>query len=499
MWLGTPTICVAPGKYKIAFGGMIQSHPKLTTGAVEFEVKETAKPAAKGDVAWGKEAGGLQAGIVGPGPVRIGEKARFVVKLRNVSKETIQVSAWPLWTCYPGVVDARGKRVPTTTAPAVDFEIIPQALTLKPGETVDVGRSDLLVAEPDQKVTVPDGVVDMCAIHVTPGKYTAGCVGFLKENHTLATATVEFEVKPATDTAWGKEAGGLQAGLTVAEKRPYHTGETVTLVVRVRNISKEPVKFQYDPWFFDQIAPAVTDDAGKPVHFRYGLLDTAILHPPKEVSLAPGKEMVLGEVKLPAANLGTGKFTVRYERVFGKSYQGTLEIDPTLKDLGTGKLDLEVKDEAPPGKTDGPSGSRAPTPADDKRAEAPADSKAAYPTADIVVQYRDETGREVRDLQQFRVEGAETVAKLASHFPGILGDRGSGPQASAGKRATFTIKFIHKSGEVSRARVAHVTSDYATWWWRDNTPYTGDRKVEGEDQLQTLIEKLAAKNKVDLK
>src|SRR5262249_10168765 len=75
MWLGTPTICVAPGKYKIAFGGMIQSHPKLTTGAVEFEVKETAKPAAKGDVAWGKEAGGLQAGIVGPGSVRIGEKA----------------------------------------------------------------------------------------------------------------------------------------------------------------------------------------------------------------------------------------------------------------------------------------------------------------------------------------------------------------------------------------------------------------------------------------
>ena len=32
----TPTICVVPGKYKIAFGGMIQSHPKLTTGTVEI-------------------------------------------------------------------------------------------------------------------------------------------------------------------------------------------------------------------------------------------------------------------------------------------------------------------------------------------------------------------------------------------------------------------------------------------------------------------------------
>ena len=321
--VGTPTIRVRPGKYKLAYSSMIQSHPKLTTGTVEVEVKD--------QVAWGKEAGGLQAGIVGPESVRIGEKARFVVKLRNVGKETIKVSAWPLWTCYPGVVDAKGGRVRTTTAPAVGFEIIPKALTLKPGETADVGRSDLIVAEPDQKVTVPDGVVDLCAIHVKPGMYKANCIGFVKEHHTLATGTADFEVKPA----------------------------------------------------------------------------------------------------LPAGNQQ--------------------------------------------------------------------DSTSEYTTADVVVQYRDETGREVRDLKQFRVDDAAMVAKLASHFPGILGERGSGPRSSAGKPATFTIKFIHKSGEVSRMRIAHITSDYATWFWRDNTPYTGDRKVEGKGQLQSLLEKLAAKNKVDLK
>src|SRR5262249_42453657 len=241
--------------YKIAFGAMIRSHPKLTTGTVEFEVKD--------QVAWGKEAGGLQAGIAGPGAVRIGEKARFTVKLRNVSKETIKVSAWPVWTCYPGVVDSRGKRVPTTTAPAVDFSIIPKALTLKPGEAVDVGRSDLVVAEQDEKVTVPDGVVDFCAIHLTPGKYTAGCVGFLKENHTLATATVEFEVKPAKEstTAWGKEVGGLQAGrgFGPGEQRAYTHGETVTLVVRVRNVGKEAVSSKYPKKYFIDTPPAVTD------------------------------------------------------------------------------------------------------------------------------------------------------------------------------------------------------------------------------------------------
>jgi len=127
------------------------------------------------------------------------------------------------------------------------------------------------------------------------------------------------------------------------------------------------------------------------------------------------------------------------------------------------------------------------------------DSGAAYPTAEVVVQYRDEAGRPVRNLQEFRVADAETVAELASHFPGILNDRGSGPRASAGKKATLTIKFNHKSGDVSQLRVAHVAPDYSTWWWRDNAPYTGDRQVEGKDGFRRLLERLAAKNKVDLK
>jgi len=150
-------------------------------------------------------------------------------------------------------------------------------------------------------------------------------------------------------TAWGKEAGGLQTGLGYrpGQHRAYHTGETVTRVARVRNVGKEPVKFHYYPAFFIQKAPTVTDSAGKPVPFRYGILDTARYHLPTKVSLAPGKEMVLGEVKLPTATLGTGKFTVQYERGFGKSYQGTSEVAPPLKDLGTGKLGLEIKSEPP--------------------------------------------------------------------------------------------------------------------------------------------------------
>ena len=171
---------------------------------------------------------------------------------------------------------------------------------------------------------------------------------------TEKKAAVEQDQEKEGFTAWGKEAGGLQAGLGYlpGQRRTYHTGETVTLVVQVRNVSKEAVKFQYDRWFVIQKAPAVTDRAGKPVHFGYGIDDTAVVHPPAKVSLAPGKEMVLGEVKLPTTDLGTGKFTVQYERVFGKSYQGTLEVDPTLKNLGTGKLDLDIKSEPPPAATE---------------------------------------------------------------------------------------------------------------------------------------------------
>ncbi len=239
----------------------------------------------------------------------------------------------------------------------MDFEIIPIALTLKPGETVDVGRSDLLVAEPDRKVTVPDGVVDMCAIHVTPGKYTAGCRGFLKENHTLATATVEFEVKPASFTAWGQEVDGVQAGLTIAEQRVYQTGETVKMVVRARNVGKKEAKFQYFREFFSENVPAVTDGDGKSLAFTgVGLSGWPVL---VEVTLAPGKEIDLCQLSLslrpssekekdrPWTLYGSGKFQIQYKSVSGEIGTSVIKRDPILSKLNTGKLELEVKDGPP--------------------------------------------------------------------------------------------------------------------------------------------------------
>jgi hypothetical protein len=43
MVVGTPTICVPPGKYKIDYGAMIQSHPKLAAPTRELEIKSAEK------------------------------------------------------------------------------------------------------------------------------------------------------------------------------------------------------------------------------------------------------------------------------------------------------------------------------------------------------------------------------------------------------------------------------------------------------------------------
>jgi hypothetical protein len=82
-----------------------------------------------------------------------------------------------------------------------------------------------------------------------------------------------------------------------------------------------------------------------------------------EVTLEPGKETELeprisGAYELCPARggkptkahfllVGTGKVSLQYERVFGNCSAGSMELDPTLSKLSTGKLELEIKSEPP--------------------------------------------------------------------------------------------------------------------------------------------------------
>ncbi|VTR95127.1 sigma-70 family rna polymerase sigma factor : RNA polymerase sigma factor, sigma-70 family OS=Singulisphaera acidiphila (strain ATCC BAA-1392 / DSM 18658 / VKM B-2454 / MOB10) GN=Sinac_7487 PE=4 SV=1: Sigma70_r2: Sigma70_r4_2 [Gemmata massiliana] len=165
-------------------------------------------------------------------------------------------------------------------------------------------------------------------------------------------------------TAWGKEVGGLQAGLEVKEgQRTYHLGETVTILVRVRNTGKETVKFEYIRQYLDENPPGVTGADGKAIP-QATVAAMGVVHAPVKVSLEPGKEVVL-ETRIHGASgvpydlrsdggapmtknhplkVGTGKVSLQYERVLGSSSIGALKIDPAIAGLSTGKLELDVSD-----------------------------------------------------------------------------------------------------------------------------------------------------------
>jgi hypothetical protein len=155
-------------------------------------------------------------------------------------------------------------------------------------------------------------------------------------------------------TAWGQELGGLQAGLGYrpGQMRAYSRGETVRLVVRVRNVGREAVKFQYLRQFLIENPPSVTDGDGKPVPL--GRLTAYGLHIPVEVNLAPGSEIELYELKLEPRSAtqsvnerertlyGTGKFSIQYERILGNSSLGFVRIEPPFSKLATGTLQLAI-------------------------------------------------------------------------------------------------------------------------------------------------------------
>jgi hypothetical protein len=160
-------------------------------------------------------------------------------------------------------------------------------------------------------------------------------------------------------TAWGKAVGGLQAGLGYlpGQHRTYYHGETVKLVVRVRNVGKEAVEFKHIWAFFFENPPAITDAGGKRVPLPRGA--ALGLHMPRSPNVAPGKEVDLfdwefdlrpngGSSQKLFAIHGTGKFSLQCERIVGPTSSNPNHPNPTLSKLATGKLELEIKPAPPP-------------------------------------------------------------------------------------------------------------------------------------------------------
>jgi RNA polymerase sigma factor (sigma-70 family) len=334
--------------------------PQKDEKKVEPVVKDKADKEEA--IAWGKEVDGLQAGLVTDGSTcRQGEKLKLTVKLRNVGKAEVTITYRLLEECAPQVTN--GGKVSVFMPAPKDYLAVPIKRAIKPGETITLYSPEVAVeSEAMTRVLLgPIMRVETPTICVQPGKYKIAYGGMIQSHTKLATGTIDFEVKAASVTAWGKEVGGLQAGLGFrpGEKRVYHHGETATLVLRVRNVSKEDVKFQYLKEFFMEKPPTVTGGDGKTIRLGGVDLFGGLVHIPVDMNLAPGKEMELHDLKLklgpareggdvtevsPETLNGKGKFQIQYERVFGNSSAaGQITLDLALSKLATGKLELEVK------------------------------------------------------------------------------------------------------------------------------------------------------------
>jgi hypothetical protein len=197
---------------------------ELVNEELEFTLTEAVTPPPTSDAAktkeqvpitaWGQEVNGLQAGlcITNANDIHIGGKVKAVVKLRNVSKETISVTPLPLWMLFgpTKVVDFQDKPVRTTGGPYPLLNIALKKLTLKPGDVVDVYKTEIPVAELNQEIKLPDQVAERQIIHVEPGKYKVNCTGFVQEHSELSTGSAEFEVQAAMVRleVKGKDANG---------------------------------------------------------------------------------------------------------------------------------------------------------------------------------------------------------------------------------------------------------------------------------------------------
>jgi RNA polymerase sigma factor (sigma-70 family) len=334
----------------IASGQQKGDTPQASEKAQKVEDAVVKEKAEKEDAtAWGKEVDGLQAGLAADSSTsRQGEKLKLAVKLRNVGKAEVKITYGLLREHPPEVTATDGGNMSAYMPISKGYKVRVTELTIKPGEIITLYNPE--VAVESEALTRLKGLirVDTPTICVEPGKYKIAFGGMIQNHPKLATGSVEFEVKPARVTAWGEEVDGVQVGIQFDEDRAYTVGETVTLIVRLRNNGKKDVPFVYNSEYFQKNPPLVTDADGKAIKVKERNIFGFI----KKGSLAPGKEADLCKLALdfrPETDrkkdeswtlYGTGKFHIQYKDV---PVVGEPRLEAPATTYATGKLELEVK------------------------------------------------------------------------------------------------------------------------------------------------------------
>ncbi len=182
------------------FGMVLQAGPDKAapkeTPALSGSTEAPVNPPKADDVVWGKEVGGLQAGLVATTPTcRVGESIKLKVKLRNVGKADVKFTYVLLREHPPTVTDAAGVRMTVAMPPSPRYYVPVTERVIKPGETIDLYAPILEVQSAD--LPTLDGLllVDTPTVYAPPGKYKVSFGGMLTSHPKLTTGTVKIEVK----------------------------------------------------------------------------------------------------------------------------------------------------------------------------------------------------------------------------------------------------------------------------------------------------------------
>jgi hypothetical protein len=173
---------------------------------VPADAPAPANPAKKpedGDFAWGTPVGNLQAGIAfsngGSPSVRIGAEAAYVVRLRNVGKEPVEIGVIPLCFLRPTVATARGDAVRTELSRrryGADRTVT--KLVINPGQTADLAPEPIAAEAhrpltPEAPLWSAERATEAFRFWSAPGRHTIRLDGFLESHPSLATGRAEFD------------------------------------------------------------------------------------------------------------------------------------------------------------------------------------------------------------------------------------------------------------------------------------------------------------------
>ena len=369
--------------------------------AATASADEVLAPVAPSQIAWGAANNNLQLGVRFDGNLRLyrrGETAKFALVARNTGKKSVNFKYRSPLFPVPFVTDEKGEtRVNSLKSPPpLGYPVSEATLALAPGAQREIEKTELRIGAPLKQTL-------FWALDGAPGKYRVGFEVSLQSlsdqiNQKLGRAPLILKsgflaleiaplAKPVSATAptqgaefaarlppgalvkaapynWGREVNGLQLGIRlevpgepIPATKPVPLGTLVRFGLAVRNVSKTPLKVNYQQWQWS-ISPRVTTEAGEQlsVYAQINLFGAARNGQTSLASktLEAGEAIDFGRAWLsvgapadkeysdPTLTVEPGRYRVRY------SYDFTPDYHPksAVKDPATGRMMVPPKDEA---------------------------------------------------------------------------------------------------------------------------------------------------------